>query len=43
MAVLVAGVNTGGSKMTKGSRTFDQSVEGLELGHVLVGGALQGR
>ena len=37
----MAGVETGGSRVEKSRRTSDLSVERLELGHVLVGAALQ--
>ena len=37
----MAGVDTGGSMAVKSRRTSDLSVERLELGHVLVGAALQ--
>ena len=37
----MAGVDTGGSRVAKSRRTSDLSVERLELGHVLVGAALQ--
>ena len=39
----MAGVDTGGSRVAKSRRTSDlyMSVERLELGHVLVGAALQ--
>ena len=37
----MTGVETGGSRVVKIRRTSDLSVERLELGHVLVGAALQ--
>ena len=37
----VAGVDTGGSRVVKSRRTSDLSVERVELGHVLVGAAIQ--
>ena len=37
----MTGVDTGGSRVAKSRRTSELSVERLELGHVLVGAALQ--